>query len=970
MVNPLCLAQTDTLPQARVFYQLQRLQLLDQWWHWGVLLLVLATLLGYVWWWYRRDTVELSSGWKWSLLLLRLTTYAGLILFFLDLQRYSEQQQLRPSRLAMLIDTSLSMALPKTGSPSAADDAIPSRIESVIELLSEDALLPQLIDSHDVTVYRFDSQSRPTPVESFTLPRQPAEGPQQSADQLLGLWRACSWLAWSGSGLAVVSAIALLVGLLINIVLARGVSMTTSAAGSTAAYGALFGTVGLLISGVLVGTAVLRGSDLDWKSLWQWQAPSASQLIAGLPPAADATDRNVDSQPVGSPGSGSAGSPATSQAVSQPVSPAAAPWGEHLAPTGTQTRLGDSVQTILQQEPATSLAGIVLVTDGQNNAGIDPLRAAAQAAAAGVPLLPIGVGDTQSPQQLQLVEVEAPRRVFPGDPFKLSGLLQAIGLAGRDVSVSLRRWPTDRQEPEGGPRQGLDQQRSVRLEEDELLLSIPFEVQPPEVGNWTYELEVVAADIAGPAGRSRQTVEVQVVEPRSRLLIVAGGPTREYQFARNLFYRDQNIQSHVWLQTATEGVSQEAQELLTSFPETLADLSEYDCILAFDADWSKLTAAQMSNLERWVGEQAGGLILIAGSVHTPSWIGSRDSGQSYRRVLQGLAPVVLDSRGGRLVSMGRQESETPWPLAITEDGRRSQLFDISEDASRSEQLWSQFSGVYSYVACYDAKPGASVLATYSDPAARLAGEPPVYLASHFYGAGRVLFQAGGELWRLRELSEPAFDTYYVQQVRWASQGRLLRDSDRGLLLVDKPQALVGDQVLVRALLKDAQFQPLLEPQVDARVIDPTGRSRTLRLLPLPDNAQPGVYTGQLPAQRVGNYLIELPLGGLASQELLTANVRVRLPTLEIQRPQRNDSLLQELADRTGGEYFPSPDAAVAVGPDRLCQLAARIDSKQQVTFLPGAPDRTFQLKLHTLLMVLIGAALSLEWLIRRLCRLA
>lgn len=954
MANPLCLAQSDTLQQARIFYQLQRLQLLDQWWQWGVLSLVLATLVGYVWWWYRRDTVELSSGWKWTLLLLRLTTYAGLILFFLDLQRYSEQQQLRPSRLAMLIDTSLSMALPVSGSPSAADDTIPSRIEAVIELLSGDELLPQLIDNHDVTVYRFDSQSRPTPVESFTLPRQAADGPQLSADQLLGLWRACSWLAWSGSWLAIVSAIALLVGLLINIALARRVAITTSVAGSTAAYGALFGTVGLLISSVLVGTAVLRGSDLEWRSLWQWQAPTASELIAAMPQRADNTESSLVADSAGSTGGG----------------PAAAPWREHLAPTGTQTRLGDSVQTILQQEPATSLAGIVLVTDGQNNAGIDPLRAAAQAAAAGVPLLPIGLGDTQSPQQLQLVEVEAPRRVFPGDPFKLSGLLQAIGLAGRDVSVSLRRWPTDRQEPEGGPRQGLDQQRSVRLEEDELLLSIPLEVQPPEVGNWTYELEVVANDIAGPAGRSRQTVEVQVVEPRSRLLIVAGGPTREYQFARNLFYRDQNIQSHVWLQTATEGVSQEAQELLTSFPETLADLSEYDCILAFDADWSKLTAAQMSNLERWVGEQAGGLILIAGSVHTPSWIGSRDSGQSYRRVLQGLAPVVLDSRGGRLVSMGRLESETPWPLTITEDGRRSQLFDISEDASRSEQLWSQFSGVYSYVACYDAKPGASVLATYSDPAARLAGEPPIYLASQFYGAGRVLFQSGGEMWRLRELSEPAFDTYYVQQVRWASQGRLLRDSDRGLLLVDKPQALVGDQVLVRALLKDAQFQPLLEPQVDARLIDPSGRSRTLRLLPLPDSAQPGVYTSQLPAQRVGNYLIELPLGGLASQEVLTANVRVRLPTLEIQRPQRNDSLLQELADRTGGEYFPSPDAALAVGPDRLCQLAARIDSKQQVTFLPGAPDRTFQLKLHTLLMVLIATALSLEWLIRRLCRLA
>jgi hypothetical protein len=100
---------------------------------------------------------------------------------------------------------------------------------------------------------------------------------------------------------------------------------------------------------------------------------------------------------------------------------------------------------------------------------------------------------------------------------------------------------------------------------------------------------------------------------------------------------------------------------------------------------------------------------------------------------------------------------------------------------------------------------------------------------------------------------------------------------------------------------------------------------------------------------------------------------VRVPALEIQRPQRNDVLLNELATRTGGKYWIGLDSLQSdqgASPQALSPLVSAIEPRDQTNYVPGAPDIQFQQRLMTLLMALIAGALSLEWLTRRLSRLA
>jgi hypothetical protein len=601
---------------------------------------------------------------------------------------------------------------------------------------------------------------------------------------------------------------------------------------------------------------------------------------------------------------------------------------------------------------------VLLLTDGRSNAGVDPQNVVSLAARQEVRIHPVGLGTDKNPTNVKILDMEAPKRVFPGDRFRITGLVQASGMLGTQVPVQLRR------RPGGGSNVGptIEEERTLTLEGDDAITSLAFEVTPREVGPWIYELKVLAPTSDSNAADNQFESEVRVVEPNSTILILAGGPTREYQFVRNLLFREPTVQSHVFLQSSGPGVSQEAKQLLTEFPKTLAEMTKYDAVIAFDADWTKLTSEQIDVLETWVSQQAGGLIVVAGPVSTPKWAGNNGNGNRNAEILRGMVPVIMNTRGARLVSIGRFESETAWPLTVASNALATDFLQVGTSIEESRKAWERFRGVFSFYGCYEPKPAASVLLTFSDPTTFINTAPPIYLASQFYGSGRVVFQGGGELWRMREVGEQYFDTYYTKLVRWAGQGRLLRDSDRGMLLVDKEQAIVGEQVMVRAVLKDVQFQPLIQNEAIAKLLEPGGRSTQLRLAPLADPTQAGVYIGQYTTRKTGTYEVQLPIGSLAEQVLLTQQTIVRVPALEIQRPQRNDPLLSELASKTGGKY--------SLGLSGLDTIVSSIKPREQVNYLPNAPDNEFRQRLNALLMALIAGALSLEWLTRRLSRLA
>ena len=934
MILPSHLPLADTL--SRTYYEFAKLHAMTEWWHWLLLGVTCTFLLAYVGFVYLVDSVELPTGLAWSLAILRVSALLAILFTFLDLEKRTERKIVRQSRNLLLFDTSQSMGLADADSTSVP--AAPSRIEQIVAHLEGSDLIQRLRAKHDVIAYRFDQTSIPTEIASFSKlmpPVDPLQAQVLSTESRL-------------ESLAEARRLAILAATLAALSLAMAVIyLGTVAKAPLFSWLSLTGVLSLVAAVVTLAVMNLRNPDIAVGQLLGFSSPMVADRVATAEPSDDHPEK---SDPV----------------VEDSVAEEVVDWHQQLLPRGHETRLGESLRFLIDKERGGPVAGIVLFSDGNNNAGLKPSVAVKLAKAAGIRVYTVGLGSDRRPVNVRVADLRAPQRVYPGDAFTLSGFIQSYGLAGRSVKVELYSVPIQNEGDQPGAAE-FEEERRIQLDADDKLLPVRFEVTPREQGRRLYRLRVTPPRQDMDARDNEATTMVQIVERKSRVLLVAGGPTREYRFLRNMLYRDHQTLVDVLLQTAQPGISQEADDILFEFPGTVDKIFEYDAIVAFDPDWTALDRDQIELLDRWVAEQAGGLIVVAGPVHTPLWSGTR-RGDSRIDTIKSLYPVVFYSQGSATLHMGRFGSQIAWPLQFTTEGAQSEFLWLDETASSSEKAWAGFEGVYGYYAVKNAKPGATVYAHFSDPQATIDSQLPIFMAGHFYGAGRVWYLASGEMWRLRATDESHFDEFYTKLIRHVSQGRLLRDSSHGLLMVGKQRCLLGDTVAVRAALTDPQHRPLEDDQVTAMLVLPDSTRQQLVLRKVTESARQGMYAAHFTTLLEGNYRLELPIPHADVDDLLVSEVRVRVPDLEVENPQRNDALLKDIAKSTGGTYYVGMEAAVtSQGPPPLDQ---KIVPQDQQTYLPGKPDRRFQQQLMFWLLVLISGTLCTEWLLRRLNRLA
>lgn len=779
---------------SRTYYEVMRLRQLDEWWHWLLLVLVCLVVLLAVSTMYFMDSRQLARGKRWLLLFLRVTALIGLLVFFLDLQKRTEQKLVKNSRFAVLVDTSQSMGITDP-SPEGEGETSTRRIDQISETLKSSDILPALHKKHDVTVYRFDETNLPIEVATFSQGEQATTDvgqteptSEQALTEVRSFWKIAI-------GLFVFSLLAFVLHLVLG-------NFVRTAEGES--WALLVSIFALIVAVVLVAVSNLRQPDYGPLVAFGFR----EQATPSTPD--DTSDEN------------STKSPSDTDAMQPELEPTEIDWAKQLEPAGGSTRVGDAIQWLIDRERGNPLAGVALITDGNSNRGIEPLAAAQLAGDIGIPIYPVGIGSELPPTNVRIVDLEAPARVYPGDEFKLTGFIQAYGLEAEEVEVQLVSRPDV--ESEDQISETTEAITQMQLGPDGTVTPIPLQVTPEEVGKRIYSLKVTTKNVDRDTSDNEVSAKVQIIDRKSRVLLVAGGPTREYRFLRNMLHRDKDVSVDVLLQTAVDGVAQESDELLFELPFTPAELYDYDAIVAFDPDWKRFTPGQIELIETWVAEKAGGLVAIAGPVNTGAWAEDRRTEPQIEIVKQ-LYPVTFSSSR---IELGRYGSEVSWPLEITADGRSASFFNLADDGMGLD-AWTDFPGVYGYYPIRDVKPAAQVLARYSDPQVALDGDLPPLIVSQLYGSGRVVFLGTGEFWRLRAIDDGYFERFYTKLIRHVSEGRLMRDSNRGLLLVDKERALRGDAISIRASIVNQQFEPLRDPTVKLSLNAPDKSVQQLEL---------------------------------------------------------------------------------------------------------------------------------------------
>lgn len=626
-----------------------------------------------------------------------------------------------------------------------------------------------------------------------------------------------------------------------------------------------------------------------------------------------------------------------------------------IQPAGAESRLGEAAHQLIGQMQGRTLSGLVILTDGQSNAGIDVSAVKERAERSGTRLICVGVGNRTPQRNLWIAGMQSPEDVHKGDPFDLNILVQGSQSADQEAIVELFQETAGTQ---GADRRKVAEQ-SLRLKSDGIPGSLTFHLSQavPGVYDYTAKLRFAAEPVQETTvADNERHREVEVTDSRIRVLLISSGPMRDYQFVRNILFRHPGIESDVWLQTITpetsKFVSQEAKTLLTRFPETEAELFQYDVIIAFDPDWSRLSPNEQQYLNRWVSEHSGGLVCVAGEIFTPQLAMREDDFRDIRV----LYPVVLNRTAPELQIS--QRADQPWPLTLTREGLASDFLRITDSTGNSSlELWNSFRGIYRSYPVKSLRDGAVALLQYANPRAETEIGAPPFLASQYYGTGRTLFIGSPETWRLRELSPQGHQQLWTSIVREAGQGRRSRGTARGRLLLDRAEAMPGQAVNIRAQLYDAQLQALKSPSVPFSITDPDGNVLPIPSELFPDGRGTGQYLNNFRPVRAGRYRISVPVPD--STDTLQGSVEVIVPNLESLHAEQNVDTLTTLAKSTNGDYLTI---------DQLRkELSALLPNRSEPVIIDEQLRTLWDRSFWMYLMILL---LSLEWAVRRIVRLS
>ncbi len=279
----------------------------------------------------------------------------------------------------------------------------------------------------------------------------------------------------------------------------------------------------------------------------------------------------------------------------------------------------------------------------------------------------------------------------------------------------------------------------------------------------------------------------------------------------------------------------EPNRVLTRFPDHLDverfktetpeerpyNLAAYDVILAFDPDWSRVGDEQLRMVEKWVDDAGGGLVYVAGPLHTG--VLARERSDRIAPLLDVL-PVIP---GDNLIQTLRRSTEKPWRLRFPGASPDTDFLKLDDEAEGPLAGWERFftgnetppptgdlsteRGFYTVFPVNEVKPGvATVVARFTDPdTPGPDGEGEPYLVTMQAEQGRTVWLGSSEMYRLRAYDQDYYERFWLKLLRFASAGSRKKQDRRGRLLMGKEFSERG-YIRVQAQLLDSQFQPLPE----------------------------------------------------------------------------------------------------------------------------------------------------------------
>ena len=582
---------------------------------------------------------------------------------------------------------------------------------------------------------------------------------------------------------------------------------------------------------------------------------------------------------------------------------------------GKQTSLGNCLRNLRDIYEDRNLQGVVVISDGLVNSGVDPMNAASELA---IPVYALDLGPQKSSKDIRIVRMTHDEVGYEGKPSEIELEIESRGFEELTVPVTIKS---------GGRTLGTSE---VRLSGANARQNMTLDFVPPAQGVRTFSVSLPAQPDEELTDNNRRSFSMKILKSKLRILLAAGYLSWELTFLKRVIEVSDDFDCDLSMFDRTGKLK------TAPFPRSVDQLKEYDLVILVDYSPSKL-ASKVDGLASYLSDHGKAVMFMLG----PDFAENHPSS-----TLRKLLPYDLSKPPS-------VRDDGSFHLQLTEHGMYHSIMQITESGSQVQKSWAGIPPFEQYLSLGQEKPGATILAVHPEQSAD--GDMIPLIATNRVGKGKVLTTSFVPIWKTGFLAQgrggsgEEYRNFVNNCIRWLVT---TEDVDRIRIAPSKPVFKSGERVTFSASLFDESYQAMEDGAVILTVLPDSGTVGDTLIVSMIRTA-PGRMRADLHQLNHGQYRYSAELMR-DDQRVASISGRfvVEAFSLEEETLYEREDLLKELAATTGGRYYP----------------ISMIDSLiPQMNLLSGEhrTRREYPLANYWIILVAILTLLSLEWAIRK-----
>jgi hypothetical protein len=577
------------------------------------------------------------------------------------------------------------------------------------------------------------------------------------------------------------------------------------------------------------------------------------------------------------------------------------------------TSIGEAIQSVEKKSSEENLKGIVILSDGANNLGEDPVLAAKSKA---IPIYTCGIGEYVPPKDISIERIIYNDIAYVGDNLPVQVDISQTGFDDLKIPVSIEE------------KQKTTVQQNLSLGKSGAIQTLELTLVPEEAGLHQYKLAIPVLKEETVGENNQRSFTVKVLKSKIKILLITGNLNWEYSFLKRILEKDKSIE----LETLVYG--KEKKPILGRFPQGEKELTSLDILIFIDPP-RFIFSERKKEIEDFVFDQGGSALFLLGKEFMDS--------HAFTEI-PSLFPFDLS---------GRNLTFTPTTINLepTEEGKSHPVCRLVENSEENLKMWSDLPPFLGVTILGSATKDATTLAGFKNPSSTNEFLPGIVTRN--YGKGKVMATTVTPFWRWDFLlwgigkDNQIYQTFWNNSVRWLV---VREDMDLINLFTDKKIYKGGERMTFQAKIFDQNYQKVKDASVVVNVKGDISPDSEVINLSLDDM---GDYTSTLRALPPNHYNFtgEVTRDG-KKIGTKTGEFLVETYTLEDSDLKTNFDLLRKIAEVSGGKYYEKEQIGNLIDDLKLTE------KEEQKT-------KEIQLWNSPILLAIFVLCLSLEWAIRK-----